>query len=437
MQYAQSGDVHVAYEVVGAGDIDLVLVQGFVSHLDLEWDNPHMVRFLEGLASFARLILFDKRGTGLSDRSVGVPTLEERMDDVRAVMEAAGSERAVLMGVSEGAPMSILFAATYPDRTQALVLHGGMARTTEAPDYPWAPPADALVEAAAELLQPVLYTGEDIDVWAPSLAEDRQAKDWLARYRRAGISPDGLADFYAMFLDIDVRDVLPALRVPTLVLHRHGDRVVNWRAGRWLAENISGARFVRLEGQDHLPWSGDDQVVEEVREFLTGARVAAEPDRVLATVMFTDVTASTERAAALGDHRWKELLDAHDAAVRHQLEAFRGREVKTTGDGFLATFDGPARAIRCAEAIRAAASELGLDVRIGLHTGEVEVRGDDIGGLAVHIGQRVSALTEPSEILVSSTVKDLVAGSGIEFDPRGEHELKGVPESWRLFAVRG
>jgi class 3 adenylate cyclase len=396
-----------------------------------------MVRFLEGLASFARLILFDKRGTGLSDRSVGVPTLEERMDDVRAVMEAAGSERAVLMGISEGAPMSILFAATYPDRTQALVLHGGMARTTEAPDYPWAPPADALVEAAVELLQPVLYTGEDLDVWAPSLADDRQAKDWLARYRRAGISPDGLTDFYAMFLDIDVRDVLPTLRVPTLVLHRHGDRVVNWRAGRWMAENIPGARFVRLEGQDHLPWSGDDQVVEEVREFLTGARVAAEPDRVLATVMFTDVAASTERAAALGDHRWKELLDAHDAAVRHQLEAFRGREVKTTGDGFLATFDGPARAIRCAEAIRTAAAELGLDVRIGLHTGEVEVRGDDIGGLAVHIGQRVSSLAEPSEILVSSTVKDLVAGSGIEFDPRGEHELKGVPESWRLFAVKG
>jgi class 3 adenylate cyclase len=436
VQYAQSGDVHLAYEIVGRGDIDLVLVQGFVSHLDLEWDNPHMVRFLEGLGSFARLILFDKRGTGLSDRSVGVPTLEERMDDVRAVMEAAGSERAVLMGISEGAPMSILFAATYPDRTRALVLHGGMARTTEAPDYPWAPPADALVEAAGELLQPILYTGEDLDVWAPSLAEDRQAKDWLARYRRAAISPDGLADFYAMFLDIDVRDVLPTLRVPTLVLHRHGDRVVNWRAGRWMAEQIPGARFVRLEGQDHLPWSGDEQVVEEVREFLTGVRVAAEPDRVLATVMFTDVAASTERAAALGDHRWKELLDAHDAAVRHQLEAFRGREVKTTGDGFLATFDGPARAIRCAEAIRTAAAALGLDVRIGLHTGEVEVRGDDIGGLAVHIGQRVSALADPGEILVSSTVKDLVAGSGIEFDQRGEHELKGVPESWRLFAVR-
>jgi class 3 adenylate cyclase len=436
VQYALSGDVHVAYEIVGDGDMDLVLVQGFVSHLDLEWDNPHMARFLEGLASFARLILFDKRGTGLSDRSVGVPTLEERMDDVRAVMEAAGSERAVVMGISEGAPMSILFAATYPERTQALVLHGGMARTTEAPDYPWAPPADALVEAAVELLQPALFTGDDIDVWAPSLADDRQAKDWLARYRRGGISPDGLADLYAMFLDIDVRDVLPTLRVPALVLHRNGDRVVNWRAGRWMAERIQGARFVLLEGQDHFPWIGGPEVVEEIREFLTGARMAAEPDRVLATVMFTDVADSTERAAAIGDRRWKELLDAHDAAVRHQLVAFRGREVKTTGDGFLATFDGPARAIRCAAAIRTAAADLGLEVRVGLHTGEVEVRGDDIGGLAVHIGQRVSALARPSEILVSSTVKDLVAGSGIGFEPRGEHELKGVPDSWRLFAVR-
>jgi class 3 adenylate cyclase len=436
VQYAQSGDVHVAYEIVGDGDIDLVLVQGFVSHLDLEWDNPHMARFLEGLASFARLILFDKRGTGLSDRAVGVPTLEERMDDVRAVMEAAGSERAVLMGISEGAPMSILFAATYPERTQALVLHGGMARTTEAPDYPWAPPADALLEAAVELLRPALFTGDDIDVWTPSLADDRQAKDWLARYRRGAISPDGLADLYTMSLDIDVRDVLPTLRVPTLVLHRHGDRVVNWRAGRFLAEHIRGARFVRFEGQDHFPWSSGPEVVEEIREFLTGARMAAEPDRVLATVMFTDVADSTGRAAALGDRRWKELLDAHDVAVRHQLVAFRGREVKTTGDGFLATFDGPARAIRCAAAIRTAAADLGLEVRIGLHAGEVEVRGDDIGGLAVHIGQRVSALARPSEILVSSTVKDLVAGSGIGFEPRGEHELKGVPDSWRIFAVR-
>ncbi|MBA2326893.1 MAG: adenylate/guanylate cyclase domain-containing protein [Actinobacteria bacterium] len=438
VQYAQSEDVHVAYQVVGEGERDLVLVQGFVSHLDLEWDNPHMARFIRGLAEFNRVILFDKRGTGLSDRSVGIPTLEERMDDVRAVMDAAGSEHAALMGVSEGAPMSILFAATYPQRTRALVLHGGMARSTEAPDYPWAAPAEVLVEAALEFLpESVLYSGDDLEIWAPSLANDSAAKAWLGRYRRAGVSPDGVAALYTMFLEIDVRDVLPTLRVPTLVLHRHGDRVVNWRAGRWMAEQIPGARYVDLPGQDHFPWSSDsDVVIEEIREFLTGVRVAPEPDRVLATVMFTDVARSTERAASLGDRRWKELLDDHDAAIRRQLEAFRGREVKTTGDGFLATFDGPARAIRCASAIRAAASDLGLDVRIGLHTGEVEVRADDIGGLAVHIGQRVSALAQPGEVLVSSTVKDLVAGSGIEFEERGEHELKGIPDRWRLFAVK-
>jgi class 3 adenylate cyclase/pimeloyl-ACP methyl ester carboxylesterase len=437
VQYALSDGVHVAYQIVGGGERDLILVMGFVSHVDLDWESPHMTRFLESLASFSRLIIFDKRGTGLSDRSVGVPTLEERMDDVRAVMDAAESERAVLLGFSEGAPLSVLFAATYPERTEALVLYGGMARSTEAPDYPWAPPAEAAVEAATDFVLPVLYTGEDLDVWAPSLAHDAQAKAWLGRYRRAGVSPDGLAALFTMFLDIDVRDVLPTLRVPTLVLHRHGDRVINWRAGRWMAEQIPGAKFVRLSGPDHFPFSGDtDAVIEEIREFLTGARVSPDSDRVLATVMFTDVARSTERAASLGDHRWTELLDDHDAAVRRQLEAFRGREVKTTGDGFLATFDGPARAIRCASAIRAAASDLGLDVRIGLHTGEVEVRGDDIGGLAVHIGQRVSALAQPGEVLVSSTVKDLVAGSGIEFDDRGEHELKGIPDRWRLYSVR-
>jgi class 3 adenylate cyclase len=436
VQYAQDAGTHVAFQVVGEGDRDLVFVPGFVSHLDLEWENPGMAHFIRTLASFNRVILFDKRGTGLSDRAVGVPTLEERMDDVRAVMDAAGSERAVLLGMSEGAPMSVLFAATYPERTRALVLHGGMARATEAPDYPWAPPAEGLVEAATEFVVPSLYTGDDIDIWAPSLADDPQAKQWLGRYRRAGISPDGLTALFTMFLDIDVRHVLPTLRVPTLVLHRHGDRVVNWRAGRWMAEQIPGARFVDLPGPDHFPWIGDsDAVIEEIREFLTGVRVPAEPDRVLATVMFTDVVASTERAASLGDRRWTDLLDAHDAAVRHQLAAFRGREVKAMGDGFLATFDGPARAIRAACAIRDAASELQVEVRVGLHTGEIEVRGEDIGGVAVHIGQRVANLARPSEVLVSSTVKDLVAGSGLEFDDRGVHELKGVPGEWRLFAV--
>jgi class 3 adenylate cyclase len=435
-RYAQNGDVHIAYQVTGEGERDLVLVQGFMSHLDLEWENPGMARFLRGLASFSRLILFDKRGTGLSDRAVGIATLEERMDDVRAVMDAAGSERAVLMGISEGAPMCLLFAATYPDRTHALILHGGMARSTEAPDYPWAPPAQGLIEAASELVMPLIYAGEDIDIWAPSLADDAQAKEWLGRYRRAGVSPDGITALVTMFMDIDVRHVLPTLRVPTLVLHRHGDRVVNWRAGRWMADQIEGARYVELPGQDHFPWIGDaDAVIEEIREFLTGVRVGPEPDRVLATVMFTDVVGSTERAASLGDRRWRDLLDAHDAAVRRQVAAFRGREVKTTGDGFLVTFDGPARAIRCAGAVHDAARQLHVDVRVGLHTGEVEVRGDDIGGVAVHIAQRVSSLAQPGEILVSSTVKDLVAGSAILFADRGSHVLKGVPGEWRLLAV--
>lgn len=437
VRYAQNEDVHIAYQVVGEGERDLVLVQGYLSHIDMDWEHPAMARFFSALASFSRLILFDKRGTGLSDRAVGIATLEERMDDVRTVMDAAGSERAVLMGVSEGAPMCLLFAATYPERTHALVLHGGMARSTEAPDYPWAPPAEGAVEAAIELIEPYFFTGEDIELWVPSLGDDPQAKEWLGRFRRAAVSPDTLAGLFSMFLDIDVRHVLPTLRVPTLVLHRHGDRVVNWRAGHWMAEQIPGARYVELSGQDHFPWFGDsDAVIEEIREFLTGVRVAPEPDRVLATVMFTDLVGSTERAASLGDRVWKDLLDAHDAAIRRQLVAFRGREIKTTGDGFLATFDGPARAIRCACAIRAAASDLHLDVRVGLHTGEIEVRGDDIGGLAVHIGQRVSALAQPGEITVSNTVKDLVAGSGIKFEDRGEHELRGVPGSWRLFAAR-
>jgi pimeloyl-ACP methyl ester carboxylesterase len=436
VRYAENDGVHLAYQAVGDGERDLVLVQGYLSHIDMDWEQPVMARFVRALASFNRVILFDKRGTGLSDRSVPIPTLEERMDDVRAVMDAAGSERAVLMGVSEGAPMSLLFAATYPERTHALVLHGGMARSTEAPDYPWAPPAQEAIHAAVEFIQPAFFSGDDIDLWIPSLADDPRAKEWLGRFRRAAVSPDALAALFRMFLDIDVRHVLPTLQVPTLVLQRRGDRVVNWRAGRWLAEQIPGAKYVELAGQDHFPWFGDaEAVIEEIREFLTGVRVAPEPDRVLATVMFTDVVHSTERAASLGDRQWRQLLDAHDAAVRRQLAAFRGREVKTTGDGFLATFDGPARGIRCARAIRDAASALGLDVRVGLHTGEVEVRGDDIGGVAVHIGQRVSALAQRSEIMVSSTVKDLVAGSGIEFVDRGEHELKGVPGVWRLYAV--
>jgi pimeloyl-ACP methyl ester carboxylesterase len=432
--------VHIAYQVVGTGARDLVVVLGMANHLDMQWQEEggshRMGRFFGELAAFTRLILFDKRGTGLSDRAVAMPTLEERMDDVRAVMDAAGSERAVLMGVSEGAPMCLLFAATFPERTEALVLCGGMARSTEAPDYPWAPPADAAMESGLELIVPVMYAGGDLDIWAPSLADDEQAREWLGRYRRSAVSPDGLIALASAFLDIDVRHVLPTLRVPTLVVHRRGDRAVNRRAGRWMAEQIPGARYVELPGRDHLPWIGDyEAVVEEVREFLTGVRVAEDPDRVLSTVMFTDVVGSTEQATSVGDRRWRDVLDAHDTAVRQELAKYRGREVKTTGDGFLATFDGPARGIRCACAIRDAARRLGLAVRVGLHSGEIELRGDDISGVAVVIAQRVSGQAQPNEVLVSNTVKDLVAGSGITFADRGMHVLKGVPDEWRLLAV--
>jgi class 3 adenylate cyclase len=438
VRYAENDGLHIAYQVMGEGERDLVLAMGFVSHLDVEIENPGFARFLHELGSFARLIRFDKRGTGLSDRAVEVATLEERMDDVRAVMDAAGSPRAVLMGISEGAPMCLLFAATYPERTEGLILAGGMARSTEAPDYPFAPPRDALEQAGEELIWPLVYAGEDIDIWAPSLAENPAAKEWLGKYRRASASPDGIRKIIEMFYDIDVRHVLPTLQVPTLVLHRHGDRVVNWRAGKWMADQIPNARFVDLPGQDHFPWIGDaDAVIEEIREFMTGVRVAAEPDRVLATVMFTDVVGSTEQVSRLGDRRWTELLDEHDAAVRRELTAFRGHEVKMTGDGLLATFDGPARAIRCAAALRDAARGIGLEIRVGLHSGEIEVRGDDIGGVAVHIAQRVQGTAQPNEILVSSTVKDLVAGSGLEFEDRGEHTLKGVEGIWHLFAVAG
>jgi class 3 adenylate cyclase len=331
----------------------------------------------------------------------------------------------------------VLFAATYPERVQALVLHGGMARSTWAPDYPWAAPAEALLEATS-LIEPVLFTGGDMEVWAPSLADDEQAKAWLGRYRRSAVSPGGLAQMFLLSLEIDVRAVLPTIGVPTLVLHRRGDRVVNRRAGKWMAEQIPGARFVELEGQDHFPWSGDSRaVIDEVEEFLTGARHVVEPDRVLATVLFTDIVGSTERATELGDRAWRLRLDQHDAAVRDLLARHRGREVKTTGDGFLATFDGPARGIRCAEAIRAGVGALGIEVRAGLHAGEIEIRGDDIGGIAVHIGARVGALAVAGEILVSRTVRDLVAGSGIRFVDRGSHSLKGIEDDWQIYAVEG
>jgi pimeloyl-ACP methyl ester carboxylesterase len=437
-QYAKSGDTSIAYQVVGEGPIDLVLVLGFSTHLELQWESPPFARFFERISSFSRLILFDKRGTGLSDPVAEVPTLEQRVDDVRAVMDAAGSQRAALFGISEGGPMSVLFAATHPDRATALVLYGAMGRTTEAPDYPWASPAEALRESAAEFIAP--YWGQQaegmVELFSPSLAGDPQAVEFTARLERSAASPAMVQQIFEMFLDIDVRDILPTIQVPTLVLHRHGDRVVNRRAGKEVAERIPGARYVELSGIDHVPWAGDSEsVLGEAEEFLTGVRSMPKPERVLATVMFTDIVGSTERAAEFGDARWRELLAAHQAAVRSELSRCDGREVKTLGDGSLATFDGPARAIRCGSAIAEGAGALGLEVRVGLHCGEIELMDEDVGGIAVHIAARVGALAAGGEVLVSSTVKDLVAGSGISFVDRGTQQLKGIPDEWRLFAA--
>ena len=435
-RYARSGDVHVAYQVFGEGDLDVVLITGFVSHVELTWEHEPAARLLNGLASFARVITFDRRGAGLSDPVSEAPTLEERMDDVRAVMDAAGSARAALVGASEGVPMSILFAATYPQRVQALVCCGGMARSTAADDYPWATPVEALIVSGVELVAPYWGQGTMVEVVAPSRADDPATRAFFARMERATASPGMLASMVQMFLDIDVREVVPTVHVPALLLHRRHDRLVNVRNSRWLAEHLPDARLVELPGDDHsLFYETPELAFAEMREFLTGTRATPEPERVLATVMFTDIVDSTSRAAELGDHRWRQALEAHQRAVRQELLRHEGREVKSTGDGFLATFAGPARAIRCARAILDSSQGVGVHVRAGLHTGECETMGDDIGGIAVHIAARVSALAEPGEVLVSRTVKDLVAGSGIEFTDRGEHTLKGVPDTWRLHAV--
>jgi class 3 adenylate cyclase len=437
-RYARSGEVHIAYQVFGEGDFDLVLVPGFTTHVELVWEYPPIARFMEGMASFARVITFDRRGSGLSDPVPNAPTLEQRMDDVRAVMDAAESERAALVGISEGVAMSILFAATYPLRVQALVLTGGLARSTYAEDYPWGAPIEALAESGSELILPHWGDGSLIEISSPSQADDPEARAFYGRLERASASPGMLAALAQMFIDLDVREIVPSVHAPTLILHRVHDRLVNVRHGRWLAEHMPNARLIELEGDDHTFWfEGTEEWLGEVQEFLTGSRAAPATDRVLATVLFTDIVDSTRRAAELGDQRWREVLEQHHRLVRAALDRFSGREVKSIGDGFLATFDGPARAIRCADAILAASEASGMQVRAGLHTGECEVMGEDIGGIAVHIAARVSAQAGPGEVLVSRTVKDLVAGSGLEFTDRGAHELKGVPDTWQLYAVAG
>jgi class 3 adenylate cyclase len=436
-RYARSGEVNIAYQVVGEGPLDLVFVSGWVSNLDLMWEEPSFARFLRRLASFSRLILFDKRGTGLSDRvpDDDLPTLEARMDDVRAVLDAVGAERAALLGHSEGGPMCLLFAATYPERTVALVLIGTYARRLVGDGYPFGAAPQAYEAFLQEIADgwggPVGLEGR-----APSLIDDQRFRTWWSDYLRMSASPGAALALTRMNGDIDVRPALETIAVPTLVVHRTGDRSLPVEGARYLADRIRGATLAELPGDDHLPFVGDqDAILDEIEEFLTGVRRSVETDRVLATVLFTDIVGSTKRAVQLGDREWRDLLDSHHRAVRRELDRWRGTEVDTAGDGFLATFDGPARAIRCACAIRDAVRGLGLEIRAGLHTGECEVHGETVAGIAVHIGARVAALAGPGEVLVSSTVKDLVAGSGIEFDEHGEYELKGVPGRWRLYSV--
>lgn len=438
-EYARSGGLHIAYQVVGRGPFDLVCVPGWVSHVELAWQEPTLARFLGRLASFSRLIVFDKRGTGLSDRvpHEKLPSLEERMDDLRAVMDAAGSRRAAVFGWSEGGNLSALFAASYPERATALVLFGTFAKRVRSADYPWAPTADDR-HGRFERVEREWGGRSDFEHYVPSMVHDDAFMARLGAYCRSAASPGAAVALLRMNTEIDIRHVLPAIRVPTLVMNRSGDLSVNVEEGRWMAGQIPGARFVELAGDDHMPWVGDqDAILEEAQEFLTGERPAPAPDRVLATVLVTDIVGSTRHAGRLGDQAWGELLGRHHEIVRGLLAQFRGREVDNAGDGFLATFDGPARAIRCACRIRDALRPLGLEIRAGLHTGEIELGGGKAHGIAVHTGARIAAAARAGEVLVSSTVKDLVAGSGIRFDDRGAHALKDIPRDWQLFAAEG
>jgi class 3 adenylate cyclase len=438
-RYARRGDIHVAYEVLGEGEIDLVFVSEWFVHLEGRWDVPSHARFLRRLSSFSRLIDFDKYGIGLSDPAPpgSLPPLEEWMDDVRAVMDAAGSERAAILGAGEGGIMAAMFAATYPDRTSSLILGNSAARLSWAPDYPIGLQAEQQ-EMIIALVEETWGTPEFALVSNPSLAHDPSIQPHVARYLRLGASPTTAAAVIRMLLQLDIRPILPTIRVPTLVMHRRDNSLLTIDNGRYLAEHIEGARFVELPGADFGLELGDvDSVVDEVQEFLTGTPAAIDTDRVLATVLFTDIVGSTERSAELGDQRWRDVLDAHDRLAERQLARYRGTLVKATGDGLLATFDGPARAIWCALALRDGLRGLGIEIRSGLHCGEIERRGPDVSGLGVHIAARVQAVARPGEVLVTRTVKDLVAGAQIVFVDRGLHGLKGVPDEWQLFAVDG
>ncbi len=435
--FAQGPEGQVAYQVFGDGPMDLLFLPPWLWSIELQWDEPRIERFLERLATFSRVIMFDKRGMGSSDPVPlgAIPTLEEWTDDIKVVLDAAGTERAAVVGDADSAQMALIFAAAHPELTKGLVVIDGAATVLRHDDYPAGLPeryVDTVVEA-------VLGSGVDgwLSAYAPSLADDERFRRWLARFRRLAGSPSIQPHVFRAGMYWDVRAVLPAIRVPTLVIHHTGNRYIRPAHGTYLAEHIRDARFVELPGEDTSFFAGDqDALLDEIEGFLTGTRGAREYDRVLATVLFTDIVNSTERAAELGDRRWHDVLDSHDRIAAEQIESHRGRLIKTTGDGVLATFDGPARAIRCAGSIATAFRPLGIDIRAGLHTGEVELRGEDVGGIAVHLASRVMGEAGPGELVVSSTVKDLVIGSGIEFDDRGDHELKGVPGEWRLYAVR-
>jgi class 3 adenylate cyclase len=434
-RYAKSGDLHIAYTVEGDGPVDLLWIPPWISQVEYLWSEPSLERVMSRLTQFARVITFDRRGSGLSDPFFGAPTLEDQIDDVLAVMEAAGSERAAICGTLEGGPMAVLFAATHPQKTEALVLYATFARATWAHDYDWAWPAEERDKRMGQLLE---HWGEGFVAAgvAPSQATDPAFMEWAGRLERLAASPSTIRRIIKLIGEFDVRDVLPSIRVPTLVMHRAGDTFIKVEHSRYIASKVPGARYIELEGDENMFSVGDSEgLVGEVEEFLTGTRHEREPDRMLATVLFTDICESTQRAAEMGDRGWRFLLERHDALFRQALSRHRGREVKRTGDGFLATFDGPARAIGCAASVTEAMGSLGLQIRAGLHTGEVEMMDGDLGGLAVHIASRVMSEAAPNEVLVSGTVKDLVVGSGIDFEERGEHELRGVPGEWRLYAV--
>jgi pimeloyl-ACP methyl ester carboxylesterase len=435
--YARSKDGNVAYQVVGDGPQDLVVISSWLNNIDAMWEEPSLAHFLRRLATFNRLLCFDKRGAGASDTVslAELPTLEQWSDDVRTVMAAAGSERAALLGLGAGGQMAMLFAATYPEQTSALILVNSSARRLRDVDYPWGLPADRL-PLRLERIEELWGTGDNLDFIAPSVAGDADFRRRYARFERFAMGPRAARAILAAGWESDLRNVLPAIQVPTLVLHRAGDRFIRSDHGRYLAKHIRGAKFVELAGEDHLFYVGETEpIIAEIREFLTGMRTVPDIDRVLATILFTDIVGSTERAADIGDRAWRELIGLHNDITRRELVRYRGREIRFTGDGFLITFDGPARAIHSANAIGHAMQSLGIKIRAGLHTGEIQYTDDDIDGIAVHIGARILAEAGAGEIVVSSTVKDLVAGSGIQFSDRGVHVFKGVPGQWHLYAA--